>query len=55
MRDFCTASSETDLKNHFHASSVSGYGKAAEAKGVLYCNCHLWMQKIMETFAPENC
>ena len=55
MRDFCAASSETDLKNYFHASSVSGYGKAAEAKGRLYCNCHLWMQKIMETFAPENC
>ena len=52
MRDFCTASSETDAKNHFHSSSPGGFGKAVEARGKLYSNCHLWAEKIITAYNP---
>lgn len=53
MAEFMAASSASDLKNHFHASTAGGYGKAGEKKGVLYSNCHLWMEKIMKAFDPR--
>jgi len=52
MRDFAAASSECDAKNFFHAASAAGYGKAAEKKGALFSNCHLWMEKIAHAYNP---
>ena len=52
MQEFCTVSRETDLKNHAHSMTAGGYGKAGEALGRLYCNCHLWAGRIREAFDP---
>ncbi len=52
MRDFCTVASETDLKNRVHSSTAVGFGKTAEKMGSLYCNSHLWMEKIIEAYNP---
>ncbi|NLO48533.1 MAG: FAD-dependent oxidoreductase [Clostridiales bacterium] len=52
MAEFCAASRESDLKKHYHASPIMGYGKRAEKQGVLYSNCHIWAQLIYEAYNP---
>lgn len=52
MGEFCAAASQEDMKNHAHAAEPMGYGKAAEKTGSLYCNYHIWMEKIKEAFDP---
>ena len=53
MSEFCTASRENDLRHHYHSMTAGGYGKAGEALGKLYCDCHLWAGRIREAFDPS--
>ena len=52
MREFCAVAAETDAKNHIHSAFPAGFGKSDEKMGSLYCNSHLWMEKIIEAFNP---
>ena len=49
--EFIRKASEIDMKNHAHSAEPMGYGKAGEAMGSLFCNCHLWAEKIIQAFS----
>ena len=50
--EFMRASQETDLKHHYHSSTVQGFDQRAEALGRLYSDCHVWMRRIKEAYDP---
>ena len=52
--EFLKKSRETDLKHHFHASTTGSLNAQAKALGPLYCNYDQWLEKIKQSFDPDN-
>jgi len=52
--EFRARSRQEDLDRHFHAETPGSLSAVTMQLGPLYCNYHLWLQRLKESFDPNN-
>lgn len=51
---FRARSHQEDIDRHYHSETPGGLNPATMEAGPLYCNYHLWLQRLKESFDPNN-